>query len=555
MIERAIATLDLLEHRGAAGADADTGDGAGILIQLPHEFFKARASEFGVEPEDVPGPGELAIAVCFLPADPERRLELGHRIEEMVRAEGQIPLGSREVPVDPSQCGRVAHEAMPTIRQLMIRRGPDTPDADSFERKLYVIRRTLELETSEATFPSFSARTIVYKGMLTAPQLSRFYPDLRDPLMKSALAIVHSRFSTNTFPSWSLAHPHRMSAHNGEINTLQGNINWMQAREAILRSELFGADLHRCLPLVAPGTSDSLAFDHVFELLCLAGHSLPHAAMMMIPRAHENRDGVPPEIEGFYNYHSRLIEPWDGPAAITFTDGKFLGATLDRNGLRPGRWLITHDGWVAVSSEAGSFQVPDENVAYRGRLRPGSMFVVDLEQGRVLDEGEAESVVANSSPWGAWDAARSVRLDELPQANRAAPPRSLLRGAEAPPARVRLLARGPPRPPHADGARRQGADRLDGERPGARHVLRAGADPLQLLQAALRAGDEPGDRLGPRAHRDEPSHRPRPRVEPARARLHARDAAAPRPARRPERRDGDPARDGLGRPRRRASST
>ncbi|MDX6587708.1 MAG: glutamate synthase large chain [Solirubrobacterales bacterium] len=421
VIERAIATLDLLEHRGAAGADADTGDGAGILIQLPHEFFKAHASEFGVEPDDVPGPGELAVAVCFLPADPARRLELGHRIEEMVRAEGQIPLGSREVPVDPSHCGRVAHEAMPTIRQLMIRRGPDTPDADSFERKLFVIRRTIELETSEVTFPSFSARTIVYKGMLSAPQLAKFYPDLRDPLMKSAMAIVHSRFSTNTFPSWGLAHPHRMSAHNGEINTLQGNVNWMQAREAILHSELFGDDLQRCLPLVTPGTSDSLAFDHVFELLCLAGHSLPHAAMMMIPRAHENRDGVAPEIEGFYNYHSRLIEPWDGPAAITFTDGKVLGATLDRNGLRPGRWLITHDGWVAVSSEAGSFQVPDEDVAYRGRLRPGSMFAIDLEQGRVLDEGEAEIVVAKSAPWGAWDAARSVRLDELPQANRAAP--------------------------------------------------------------------------------------------------------------------------------------
>ena len=302
-----------------------------------------------------------------------RRLEIGHRIEEMVRAEGQIPLGSREVPVDPSQCGRVAHEAMPTIRQLMIRRGPDTPDADSFERKLFVIRRTIELETSEVTFPSFSARTIVYKGMLTAPQLARFYPDLRDPLMKSALAIVHSRFSTNTFPSWGLAHPHRMSAHNGEINTLQGNVNWMQAREAILQLRALRrrprSAACRWSPRAPPTRSRSTTSS---SSSASAGHSLPHAAMMMIPRAHENRDGVPPELEGFYHYHSRLIEPWDGPAAITFTDGKFLGATLDRNGLRPGRWLITHDGWVAVSSEAGSFQVPDENVAYRGRLRPGS---------------------------------------------------------------------------------------------------------------------------------------------------------------------------------------
>ena len=358
MIERAIATLDLLEHRGAAGADADTGDGAGILIQLPHAFIRERASEFGVEAEDVPEPGSLAVAMCFLPADVERRSEIRALIEKRVKAEGQIPLGWREVETDQTQCGRVAREAMPTIRQLMIGRGPSTEDADAFERKLFVIRRTIELETSEVTFPSFSARTIVYKGMLTAPQLAQFYPDLRDPALASALAIVHSRFSTNTFPSWGLAHPHRMSAHNGEINTLQGNVNWMQAREAILESDLFGDDLKRCLPLVTPGTSDSPAFDHIFELLCLAGRSLPHAVMMMIPRAHENRDDVPDEIEGFYHYHSRLIEPWDGPAAITFTDGTFLGATLDRNGLRPGRWLITHDGWVAVS--------------LRGRLVPGA---------------------------------------------------------------------------------------------------------------------------------------------------------------------------------------
>jgi len=421
VVERAIATLDLLEHRGAAGADADTGDGAGILIQLPHEFFCARASEFGIEAGEVPGQGEMAVAMCFLPADEKRRTQIRKLIEETVEAEGQVAIGWREVPTHPEHSGRVAREAMPTIRQLMIGRGADTPDADAFERKLFVIRRLVELETSEVTFPSFSARTIVYKGMLTAPQLANFYADLRDPQLKSALAIVHSRFSTNTFPSWGLAHPHRMSAHNGEINTLQGNVNWMQAREAILESELFGDDLKRCLPLVTPGTSDSLAFDHVFELLCLAGHSLPHAVMMMIPRAHENRPNFPADVEGFYNYHSRLIEPWDGPAAITFTDGKFLGATLDRNGLRPGRWLITHSGWVAVSSEAGSFQVEDSDVALRGRLRPGSMFAIDLEQGRVLNEGEAEHVVASLEPWGEWDEARSVHLDELPRTAEPAP--------------------------------------------------------------------------------------------------------------------------------------
>jgi glutamate synthase (NADPH) large chain len=436
VIERAVATLDLLEHRGAAGADAHTGDGAGILIQLPHEFLHSRAAEFGVEAKDVPGPGEVAVAMCFLPADEKRRAEIRTQIEDTVAAEGQIPLGWREVPIDDAQCGRDARQVMPTIRQLLIGRGPDTPDPDAFERKLFVIRRLVERETAEVTFPSFSSRTIVYKGMLTAPQLSNFYKDLRDPQVKSALAIVHSRFSTNTFPSWGLAHPHRMSAHNGEINTLQGNVNWMQAREAILESELFGEDLQRCLPLVTPGTSDSLAFDHVFELLVLAGHSAPHAAMMMIPRAHENRDGVPADVEGFYNYHSRLIEPWDGPAAITFTDGTFLGATLDRNGLRPGRWLITHDGWVAVSSEAGAFHVADEEVAYRGRLRPGSMFAIDLAQGRVLNEGEAEHVVANLAPWGEWDEDRTVHLDEIP---RTAEPTAPLTGDEL---RLRQLAFG-----------------------------------------------------------------------------------------------------------------
>ena len=419
VIERALTTLDRLEHRGAAGADAATGDGAGILIQLPHEFLRRRASEFGLDAERMPPAGEVAVAVCFLPAEDERRAQLEASLERTVSSEGQIPLGWRDVPVDPTRCGTTAREAMPVIRQFLIGRGPDTPDQDAFERKLFVIRRVTELRTHSMSFPSVSSRTIVYKGMLTAPQLSEFYADLRDPSMTSALAIVHSRFSTNTFPSWSLAHPHRMSAHNGEINTIAGNLNWLQAREAILESNLFGDDLERCLPLVATGTSDSLAFDQVFELLCLAGRSLPHAAMMMIPRAHENMPGIPPKLEGFYHYHSRLIEPWDGPAAIVFTDGTFLGATLDRNGLRPGRWLVTRDGWVAVSSEAGSFEVADEDVAYRGRLRPGSMFALDLERGRVLDKGEAEREVAELAPWGDWDEARIIHLEDLDVADSA----------------------------------------------------------------------------------------------------------------------------------------
>ena len=416
VVQRALATLDQLEHRGAAGADPETGDGAGILIQLPHAFLRKHAGEFGLEEGALPPPGEVAVAVCFLPADEARRATLEQELESTVSAENQVPLGWRDVPIDPERCGTIAREAMPVIRQFLIGRGPDTPDQDAFERKLFVIRRTTELRTTEISFPSMSSRTVVYKGMLSAPQLTDFYADLSDPALESALAIVHSRFSTNTFPSWSLAHPHRMSAHNGEINTLAGNINWMQAREAILSSPLFGSDLERCLPLVAPGTSDSLAFDHVFELLCLAGRSLPHAAMMMIPRVHENRKGsISPELEGFYNYHSRLIEPWDGPAAIVFTDGRLVGATLDRNGLRPGRWLITHDGWVAVSSEAGSFQVPEETIAEKGRLGPGSMFCVDLERNVVLDRGAAEREVAHMAPWGKWDDERTIHIDEVPR--------------------------------------------------------------------------------------------------------------------------------------------
>ena len=415
LVERALSTLDHLEHRGAAGADPETGDGAGILIQLPHEFLRAHARDFGLDASQVPLPGEVAVAVCFLPDDPGRRLALEEELERTIAEEGQLPLGWRDVPTDPERCGTTAREALPVIRQLLIGRGPSTPDQDAFERKLFVIRRVTELRTGELSFPSISSRTVVYKGMLTAPQLSDFYADLRDPTLQSALAIVHSRFSTNTFPSWALAHPHRMSAHNGEINTLAGNINWMQAREAILESDLFGDDLERCLPLVAPGTSDSLAFDYVFELLCLAGRSLPHAAMMMIPRAHENRKGtVTPEVEGFYHYHSRLIEPWDGPAAIVFTDGRLVGATLDRNGLRPGRWLVTHDGWVVVSSEAGAFQVADDQVARKGRLGPGSMFCVDLERGVVLEGGAAEQEVAELAPWGQWDAERAVHINDVP---------------------------------------------------------------------------------------------------------------------------------------------
>jgi glutamate synthase domain-containing protein 2/glutamate synthase domain-containing protein 1/glutamate synthase domain-containing protein 3 len=413
VVERALETLDRLEHRGAEGADPNTGDGAGILLQVQREFLVARAADFGLDAERIPAAGEVALGMCFLPPDEAARTEAETLIERELERDGHAVLGWRDVPIDPSACGEIAREAMPRIRQVLIGRAASCPDQDAFERRLYVVRRRIERAREDVYFPSFSSRTVVYKGMLTAPQLRRFYTDLRDPALTSALAVVHSRFSTNTFPSWELAHPHRMVAHNGEINTLAGNINWMQAREAILASELFGEDLRDCLPLVEPGMSDSAAFDRVFELLALGGRSLPHTAMMMVPRAWEGRTDLPPELVAFYRYHSRLIEAWDGPAAIVYTDGRVLGATLDRNGLRPGRWVVTRDGWVALSSETGSFEVPDELVERRGRLHPGAMFVVDLERGRVLEEGEAELEVARLEPWGEWDDARTIHISAL----------------------------------------------------------------------------------------------------------------------------------------------
>ena len=283
----------------------------------------------------------------------------------------------------------------------------DTPecleDQDAFERKLYVIRRVAELAAGpDLVVPSFSSRTIVYKGMLTAPQLLGYYPDLQDERTKTALALVHSRFSTNTFPSWELAHPYRYIAHNGEINTLRGNVNWMRARESQLASELFGEeDLAKLLPIVRPGGSDSATFDNVLELLVLAGRSLPHAVMMMIPEAFEGRDDLPEHLKGFYAFHSCLMEPWDGPAAVAFTDGRVIGATLDRNGLRPGRWLETKDGWVVLGSETGVMDVPASNIVRKGRLQPGKLFLVDLEEGRIVSDEEVKRGVASQQPYGA----------------------------------------------------------------------------------------------------------------------------------------------------------
>ena len=413
---RALTALANLEHRGAAGADPLSGDGAGMLLQLPDEFFRA------VVPAELPAAGAYGVCVCFLPRDDAaRRAELERILVAAIEAEGQRVICWRDVPMELEHIGVTAREAAPAVRQLLVAASAELAgDRDAFERKLYVIRRSAEISAGpDLVIPSFSARTIVYKGMLMAPQLARCYPDLRDVRMKTALVLIHSRFSTNTFPSWELAHPYRMIAHNGEINTLRGNVNWMRARESQLASELFGDDLAKLLPVVRPGGSDTANFDNVLELLVLAGRSLPHAMMMMIPEAYDGREDLSEELRGFYAFHSCLTEPWDGPASIAFTDGTVIGATLDRNGLRPGRWLETKDGWVVLASETGVLDEPAENVLRKGRLQPGHLFLVDLVQGRIVEDGEVKRSIAGQKPYGRWFAEGVVHLSDLP----ARPPR------------------------------------------------------------------------------------------------------------------------------------
>ena len=367
-----------------------------------------------------------------------------------------------------------------------------------------MIRRVAELAAGpDLVIPSFSSRTIVYKGMLTAPQLLGYYPDLQDARTKTALALVHSRFSTNTFPSWELAHPYRLIAHNGEINTLRGNVNWMRARESQLASELFGDDLEKVLPVVRPAGSDSATFDNVLELLVLAGRSLPHALMMMVPEAWEERDDLPEHLRAFYAFHSCVMEPWDGPAAISFTDGRVIGATLDRNGLRPGRWLETRDGWVVLASEAGVLDEPPANVLRKGRLQPGKLFLVDLDEGRIVEDEEVKRRVATAKPYGDWYREGVVRLQDLP-------PRQ--GRAHREPLRTRQLAFGYTQedlrvllaPMAAKGEEPIGSMGNDLV---ARRAVGPGAAAVLLLQAAVRAGHEPADRPDPRVGRDVDPHR------------------------------------------------
>jgi glutamate synthase domain-containing protein 2/glutamate synthase domain-containing protein 1/glutamate synthase domain-containing protein 3 len=422
-VRRALHALSNLEHRGASGADADTGDGAGILLQIPDRLLRAEA-------EGLPEPGRYGVGAFFLPVEDVRRAQLEALVERTVADEGQRFLFWRDVPVDLSQAGNVSAGVAPRIRQAVIG-AADGLEGDAFERKLYVIRRVAELAAGpDLVVPSLSCRTLVYKGMLTAPQLERFYLDLADERVETALALVHSRYSTNTFPSWELAHPYRVIAHNGEINTLRGNINWMRARESQLASELFGDDLEKVLPVIRPGGSDTATFDNVLELLVLAGRSLPHALMMMIPESYEGRDDMSPELRGFYAFHQCLMEAWDGPAAIAFTDGRVIGATLDRNGLRPGRWYETADGWVVLASETGVLDEAPANVVRKGRLQPGKLFLVDLAAGRIVPDEETKLQVATRRPYAEWAEREQLRLSELPPAPDVEPPAEPLRSRQ-----------------------------------------------------------------------------------------------------------------------------
>jgi glutamate synthase (NADPH/NADH) large chain/glutamate synthase (ferredoxin) len=410
VVDRALVALDNLEHRGAEGADVRTGDGAGILVQMPDAFLRA-AVDFELPPR-----GQYGVAQCFLPTDPARREKIEQLVELNVRVEGQRVLGWRDVPLDEQHVGETAAASRPCMRQLFIGAGPGFEGNDmAFERKLYVIRRIVEIAAGPDFYASScSSRTLVYKGMLISHQLRHFYPDLADERFASALALVHSRFSTNTFPSWERAHPYRVICHNGEINTLMGNVNWMRARESQLASELFGIDLQKVMPVVRPGGSDSATFDNVLELLMLGGRSLPHAAMMMIPEAYRDRDDIPEYLKGFYAYHACLMEPWDGPASVCFTDGTLVGATLDRNGLRPGRWVETKDGHVILGSEAGMLPILPDNVKRLGRLAPGKLFLVDLEKGRIVEDHEVKRQVATQRPYGQWVADNVVHFNDLP---------------------------------------------------------------------------------------------------------------------------------------------
>lgn len=419
MVRNGLQILCHLEHRGGQGSDPETGDGAGILTGIPHAFFKKCAEALGFK---LPASGKYGVGMLFLPMDETLRNKYEKQLEEIIQAEGQKLLGWRTVPTHADKIGKTAQASQPFVRQVFIGASTDLKDQLKFERKLFVIRKQMELAAGEGFYAaSMSSRTIVYKGLVTPEQLDQFYTDLQDKTYASTFSVVHSRFSTNTFPTWERAHPNRYLIHNGEINTLQGNINWMRAREQMFQSQAFGEDLQKVVPVIDLEGSDSAILDNCVEFFSLAGRSLPHVAMMMIPEPWDQDANIEASKKAFYEYHSCLMEPWDGPTAISFTDGKQIGAILDRNGLRPARYYVTSDDTIIFSSEVGVLEVPDEKIVQKGRLSPGKMLLVDLEEGRIVSDEEIKQRIASEQPYGEWVRNNLVTLTALPKA--AAPAR------------------------------------------------------------------------------------------------------------------------------------
>ena len=407
ILEKGLQILANLDHRGAVGADPALGDGCGVLTQIPHGFFAPECAKLGFS---LPEPGFYAIGQFFMPRHAAARRQVREIVEEAVAAEGQTVLGWRDVPVDNSDLGARVKVVEPVMQQIFIGRVANLASESDFERRLYIIRKVVSNrvyaiggpEVAEYYPVSLSARTIVYKGMVLVRQLAPYYRDLLDARYETALALVHQRFATNTFPSWRLAHPYRMVAHNGEINTLRGNVNWMAARQASVDSELFGNDISKLWPISYEGQSDTACFDNALEFLVQGGYSLSHAMMMLIPEAWAGNPLMDDERRAFYEYHAALMEPWDGPAAVAFTDGRQIGATLDRNGLRPARYFVTDDDLVVLASEMGVLPVPEEKIIAKWRLQPGKMLLVDLEQHRIVSDAEIKQALSRAHPYQSW---------------------------------------------------------------------------------------------------------------------------------------------------------
>ncbi len=492
------------------------------MVQIPHAFFAREGKRLGFA---LPEPGAYAVSHIFMPKDDGMRAAMEKIVADVVAEEGQVLLGWRDVPVDkrvPFEGAEIA-VTEPLHRQVFIGRGANVADEETFERRLYLVRKVISARVFAAYsglrndfyIVSMSCRTVVYKGMFLSYQLGAYYLDLRQPDFESALALVHQRFSTNTFPSWRLAHPYRFVCHNGEINTVRGNVNWMAARQASVASDLYGDDISKLWPISYEGQSDTACFDNALEFLVRGGYSLPHAAMMLIPEAWAGNPLMDEERRAFYEYHAAIMEPWDGPAAMAFSDGIQIGATLDRNGLRPARYLVTADDEVIMASEAGVLPVEESRIVRKWRLQPGKMLLIDLREGRIIADDEIKASLAKAHPYQKWLARTQIVLEEAARGRAASDAERRVAARSA--AGVRLHRRGPEDADGADGAYRPGSRRLDGQRCADLGALRQVEAALQhVLQAELRAGHQPADRPDPRGAGDEPRLLHRAAAEPAR---------------------------------------